>query len=132
MADPDLAYEEHERQMRVLAAIRALPEHERMVTLLFYIGDYAQSEIAAFLEVPLTTVKKRLFSPAESYAKEWWIWYVKHYRKSAPRATSSLPRPSRCSTRRSKSFIGKVRQDRYIIAAILFGSLSHDTVWRKS
>jgi hypothetical protein len=30
------------------------------------------------------------------------------------------------------AFVAKVRQDRYIIAAILFGSLSHDTVWRKS
>ena len=31
-----------------------------------------------------------------------------------------------------ESFIAKVKQDRYIIAAILYGSLSHDTVWRKS
>jgi hypothetical protein len=31
-----------------------------------------------------------------------------------------------------ESFVGKVKQDRYIIAAILYGSLSHDTVWRKS
>ena len=30
------------------------------------------------------------------------------------------------------SFVEKVKQDRYVIAAILFGSLSHDTVWRKS
>ncbi|HWQ15334.1 MAG TPA: hypothetical protein VNL77_21215 [Roseiflexaceae bacterium] len=31
-----------------------------------------------------------------------------------------------------ESFVGKVRQDGYIIAAILCGSLSHDTVWEKS
>ena len=30
------------------------------------------------------------------------------------------------------SFVGKVRQDSYIIAAILCGSLSHDEVWEKS
>ena len=30
------------------------------------------------------------------------------------------------------SFVAKVKQDRYIIAAILYGSLAHDTVWRKS
>lgn len=29
-------------------------------------------------------------------------------------------------------FVGKVQQDNYIIAAILCGSLSHDTVWAKS
>lgn len=58
--DPFLA-DESERQIRVDAAIRALPEHERMVTALFYVSDYSQNEIAAFLEVPVTTVKKRLF-----------------------------------------------------------------------
>jgi uncharacterized protein len=30
------------------------------------------------------------------------------------------------------SFVARIRQDRYILAVILFGSLSHDTVWRKS
>jgi hypothetical protein len=30
------------------------------------------------------------------------------------------------------SLVAKLEQDRYVIAAILFGSLSHDTVWRKS
>jgi hypothetical protein len=30
------------------------------------------------------------------------------------------------------SFVAKVQQDSYIIAAILCGSLSHDTVWQKS
>ena len=30
------------------------------------------------------------------------------------------------------SFVAKVKQDRYVIAAILYGSLAHDTVWRKS
>ena len=59
--DPFLAYEQIERQIRVYAAIRALPEHERMTTALYYIGDYAQKEIANFLEVPVSTVKKRLF-----------------------------------------------------------------------
>ena len=31
-----------------------------------------------------------------------------------------------------ESFVGKVRQDDYVIAAILAGSLSHDQVWEKS
>jgi len=45
---------------RVLAAIRALPEPQREVGLLFYIKDYSHREIAAFLELPLTTVNNRL------------------------------------------------------------------------
>ena len=44
----------------VLAAIRLLPDHERTVTTLFYINGYSQQEIAAFLEVPITTVQKRM------------------------------------------------------------------------
>jgi RNA polymerase sigma factor (sigma-70 family) len=48
------------RDEEVLAAIRALPEHQRVATTLFYINGYSQKEIAAFLEAPVTTVQKRL------------------------------------------------------------------------
>ena len=61
-ADPgpaDVA-EEHEIREKVLEAIRALPDNERVVTTLFYINGYAHDEIAEFLEVPVTTVKSRL------------------------------------------------------------------------
>ena len=49
-----------ELQDRVLQAIQALPENQREVTSLFYINGYSQKDIAEFLEVPLTPVKKRL------------------------------------------------------------------------
>lgn len=58
--DPAAAAEQREIRDRVLAAIRSLPEHERAVMTLFYINGYSQDEVAAFLEVPVTTVKKRL------------------------------------------------------------------------
>ena len=41
-------------------AMDALPERYAEVTTLYYFSDYSQKEIAAFLEVPLTTVEKRL------------------------------------------------------------------------
>lgn len=44
----------------VHAAIQLLPEKQRLVTLLFYVEGYSQKEIAAFLEIPITSVKKRL------------------------------------------------------------------------
>jgi RNA polymerase sigma factor (sigma-70 family) len=53
--------QDYEIKEEVLEAIRALPEHERMVTTLFYINGYSQKEIGEFLEVPVTTVKKRLY-----------------------------------------------------------------------
>lgn len=58
--DPATMLENSERAALVQRAIDALPEHERVVTLLFYRSGYPLKEIAAFLEVPLTTVKKRL------------------------------------------------------------------------
>ena len=60
--DPQDAIERDEMKKGVLAAIRSLPENERVVTMLFYINEHSQSDIAAFLEVPTTTVAKRLYS----------------------------------------------------------------------
>ncbi|HEU5227290.1 MAG TPA: sigma-70 family RNA polymerase sigma factor [Ktedonobacteraceae bacterium] len=59
--DPALVVEGREMQDVVRCAIDALPERERIVTLLFYRNGYALKDIAAYLEVPLTTIKKRLF-----------------------------------------------------------------------
>jgi RNA polymerase sigma factor (sigma-70 family) len=59
-ADPTEEIENKERQEQVWEAVQALPEHERIVTELFYFGDVPQQEIAEVLSVPLTTVKKRL------------------------------------------------------------------------
>ena len=58
--EPDRALERSDMQDKVLEAIRALPEHQRVATTLFYINGYSQQEVAEFLEVPVTTVKKRL------------------------------------------------------------------------
>src|SRR4030095_15411450 len=54
--------EEHEMKDRLLSAIDCLPEHERSATMLFYMSGYTQDEIADFLGVPTSTIKKRLFS----------------------------------------------------------------------
>lgn len=63
--DPARVHETTEREEKVRAAVRALPDHERSVTELFYLGGYSQQEIAETLDLPLTTVKKRL-----QYARE--------------------------------------------------------------
>ncbi len=47
---------------KVLQAINALPENERLVTTLFYVDGYTQADIGEFLEVPVSTVNKRLYS----------------------------------------------------------------------
>ena len=44
---------------RVHSAIEQLPDHERSVIELAYLGGLSQSEISRFLDVPLGTVKTR-------------------------------------------------------------------------
>jgi hypothetical protein len=44
----------------VRAEVNRLPERERLAIALYYVADRPQSEIAAFLQVPASTIKKRL------------------------------------------------------------------------
>lgn len=55
---------------RVRHAVIALPERQRLVVMLFYGTGYALKEIAAFLEVPVTTVKKRLYDARQQLKDE--------------------------------------------------------------
>jgi uncharacterized protein len=130
--DLPAAYELQEQQQQVLAAIQALPEHERLVTTLFYINDYSQKEIADFLELPLTTIKKRLFSARQELQERMLNMLKETLQARRPSRTPQFAETVALFNEALDSFISKVKQDRYVIAAILFGSLSHDTVWRKS
>ena len=44
----------------ILAALDALPEALRLPTILFYVGEHSQREIAAFLDLPITKVNNRI------------------------------------------------------------------------
>src|SRR5712664_975655 len=57
---PHIIAEKHEILNKVLRAIKALPDNERLVTTLFYVNGYTQADIGHFLEVPVSTVNKRL------------------------------------------------------------------------
>jgi RNA polymerase sigma factor (sigma-70 family) len=54
------AAEQREMNDKILAAVDSLPDHERSATMLYYIGGYSQDEVAEFLDVPVSTIKKRL------------------------------------------------------------------------
>ncbi len=60
LPDPLALLECSETAQMVHSAIQGLPQHQREATTLFYISAYSQKEVAAFLDVPLTTVQKRL------------------------------------------------------------------------
>jgi RNA polymerase sigma factor (sigma-70 family) len=59
---PHASAERDDLLAKVLQAINELPENERLVTTLFYIDGYTQADIGDFLEVPVSTVNKRLYS----------------------------------------------------------------------
>ncbi len=60
--DPHTVAEQREFQRLVTAAIKALPPSERQVVTLFYINEYTQADIGEFLQVPISTVNKRLYT----------------------------------------------------------------------
>jgi RNA polymerase sigma factor (sigma-70 family) len=130
--EPAAAYEARERREQVFAAIRELPDAERIAIALFYVGDYSQNEIAAFLEVPLTTVKKRLYSARQRLQEGMQDMVRDTLRELRPSRDGRFAETVALFNEALEAFVEKVKRDRYIVAAILFGSLSHDTVWRKS
>jgi RNA polymerase sigma factor (sigma-70 family) len=131
-SDPHAAAEQSEQEEAVARAILALPEHERLVTTLFYVGDYSQNEIAAFLEVPVTTVKKRLFSARQRLRERMLEMVRETLHDQRPSRDEHFAETVALFNEALETFLARVKQDRYILAAILCGSLSHDTVWRKS
>jgi RNA polymerase sigma factor (sigma-70 family) len=69
--NPAELFEEQEMVQRVQTALQILPEHERSVVMLYYIGQFTQNKIASFLSVPETTVINRLRSSRTKLKKEW-------------------------------------------------------------
>jgi RNA polymerase sigma-70 factor (ECF subfamily) len=57
---PAESAEEGESLDRILAAINALPDAERIAAVLFYIHDHPQRDVASFLNIPVSTVNNRL------------------------------------------------------------------------
>jgi RNA polymerase sigma factor (sigma-70 family) len=94
-----------EIQACVRSAVASLPEHERLVTTLFYSCRYSYNEMSAYLKIPITTVKKRLYSARQKlkiqlqatlqdtienarqssdgaegtviYLARWWSWLIR-------------------------------------------------------
>jgi RNA polymerase sigma factor (sigma-70 family) len=82
--DPHSTTEQSELRSRVLAAIKALPEKERLVTTLFYVNGYTQADIGEFLQVPLTTVNKRLYSARRRLKESVVEMFKKNLRRERP------------------------------------------------
>ena len=66
LPNPALALDNALLQQEIHSAIDWLTPAQRLVTLLFYIEGYSLQEIAAYLELPMTAVKKRLFNARQN------------------------------------------------------------------
>jgi RNA polymerase sigma factor (sigma-70 family) len=83
-SDPHVIAEKLELVDRVLAEIKRLPEHERMVTTLFYVNEYSQVEISTFLELPVSTIGKRLFSARQRLRERMLEMFKDNLREHRP------------------------------------------------
>ncbi|MGH7452220.1 MAG: sigma-70 family RNA polymerase sigma factor, partial [bacterium] len=82
---PHEILESREIAASVREAIAALPDAERQVVLLYYMGDHSHAAIAKFLEVTPNTVKTRLYSARQRLRK-----HMKHLEENL-----QAERPSR-------------------------------------
>ncbi len=80
---PAKAAERRELRKQVLEAIASLSEEQRTVTTLYYINGYSQKEIAAFLEVPTTTVKSRLYTSRQRLKERMFTMVQEELRSGA-------------------------------------------------
>lgn len=69
--------EERDGVDRILVAIDTLPPAEREATILFYIHDHSQRDVAEFLNLPVTTVNNRLRSARKRLREERLIAMTK-------------------------------------------------------
>ena len=70
--------------------------------------------------------------PGSGCGKGCSTWYKTHSEQRRPSNDDGFANTVALYNEALESFLGKVKTDRNIIAVLLFGSLSHDQVWRKS
>src|SRR5215510_1946252 len=84
LPDPALTLEEMQLRQEVHSVIQRLPQSQRLITVLFYVEDYSQQEIAAYLELPVSTVKKRLFDARQNFKGRMRHMVQEHLQQTKP------------------------------------------------
>lgn len=87
---PHFIAEKQQLLTKVLAAIKALPENERLVTTLFYVDGYTQADIGEFLEVPVSTVNKRLYSARQRLKESVFEMFKDKLQQQRPSRNSNF------------------------------------------
>jgi RNA polymerase sigma factor (sigma-70 family) len=84
LPDPALSLEEMQLRQEVHSVIDRLPQSQRLVTVLFYVEGYSQQEIADYLELPVSTVKKRLFDARQNFKGRMMHMVQEHLQHTKP------------------------------------------------
>src|SRR5438093_4204 len=71
-------------RQEVHSAIQRLPQSQRLVTVLFYVEGYSQQEIADYLELPVSAVKKRLFDARRNFKGRMIPMVQEHLQQTKP------------------------------------------------
>lgn len=98
-----------QRRRAVRAAVRDLPPIYRQATTLFYLNGRSYHEIAAHLDLPLSTVKKRLYDARQKLKEAISPMREDTYRPSQDDAFSN----------RIKFFIALKNEDRIQVRQLL-------------
>jgi sigma-70-like protein len=77
-------------QHAIHEAVAALPQSQRLVTTLFYIQGYALTEIAAFLEWPIPSIKKHLYTARKRLKARMITMLQGHLRENKPSSNDHL------------------------------------------
>src|SRR6185503_7328777 len=83
-SEPSTVAEKRETTNRVLNVVGALPESQREVITLFYMNEYSQEDIADFLNVPLSTIKNRLYAGRQKLKRRMLDMVTKSLEDSSP------------------------------------------------
>ena len=92
LADPLRIVELRQTRQTVHEAIAALPQGQRLATILFYVQGYSQKEIAQFLELPVTTIKKRLYTARQKLKERMLTMLQDHLQENRPSQTDEFRR----------------------------------------
>ena len=84
ITSPDDSLVTADTKEQVWGAINSLAQHERIPLVLFYMTGHSQQEIATYLNVPVTTIKKRLFSARQRLRENLMDLAIDSLRETRP------------------------------------------------
>ena len=89
---PDVVFEQRERSLLLNEALASLKETERTAVVLYYIREHTQKEMADFLGVSTTTVKKRLQAARQKLHRRLLDMVRENVEKVAPSQNKTFAR----------------------------------------